>query len=53
MEWEGNQLELMGLRYEKIKADQKALKYLALWEAMGGKLFVAEEVRKEIKRVMM
>ena len=53
MEWEGNQLELMGLRYDKKNADQKALKYLALWEAMGGKLFVADEVRKKIKRVMM
>jgi len=53
MEWEGNQLELMGLRYNKRNADQKTLKYLALWEAMGGKLFIADDVRQEIERVMM
>ena len=53
MEWEGNQLELMGLRYNKKNADQKALKYLALWETMGGKLFISDDVRKEIERVMM
>ncbi|MBT8351903.1 MAG: hypothetical protein KJO26_11820, partial [Deltaproteobacteria bacterium] len=52
MEWKGNQLELMGLNYHKKKPDQKALKYLALWETMGGKLFVSEGVRKEIERVM-
>ena len=53
MEWEGKQLELMGLRYNKENTDQKALKYLALWETMGGKLFISDDVRKEIKRVMM
>ena len=52
MEWKGNQLELMGLNYHKKKPDQKALKYLALWETMGGKLFVSEGVRKEMERVM-
>jgi hypothetical protein len=53
MEWEGKQLELMGLRYNKKNADPKALKYLALWETMGGKLFISDDVRKEIERVMM
>jgi hypothetical protein len=53
MEWEGKQLELMGLRYNKKNADEKALKYLALWETMGGKLFISDDVRKEIERVMM
>jgi len=53
VEWEGKQLELMGLRYNKENADQKALKYLALWETMGGKLFISDDVRKEIERVMM
>ncbi|MGD9362640.1 MAG: hypothetical protein PVH85_27495 [Desulfobacterales bacterium] len=52
MEWKGNQLELMGLNYHKKKPDPKALKYLALWETMGGKLFVSEGVRKEMERVM-
>ena len=43
----------MGLRYNKKNADQKALKYLALWETMGGKLFISDDIRKEIERVMM
>ena len=52
MEWKGNQLELMGLKYNQSKPDLKALKYLALWETMGGKLYVSERVRKEMNRVM-
>jgi hypothetical protein len=52
MEWKGNQLELMGLNYHRKKPDQNALKYLALWETMGGKLFVSEGVRKEMERAM-
>jgi flagellar basal body-associated protein FliL len=52
MEWRGSQLELMGLNYDKKKPDPRALKYLALWETMGGKLFVSEGIRKEMKRVM-
>ena len=52
IEWKGNQLELMGLKYDKSKPDRKALKYLALWETMGGKLFVSDGVRKEMDRVM-
>ena len=52
MEWKGNQLELMGLNYDKSKLDQRALKYLALWETMGGKLFISDGIRKEMARVM-
>ena len=51
-EWKGNQLELMGLNYEKLKPNQRALKYLVLWETMGGKLFVSEDVRNEMERLM-
>ena len=51
-EWKGNQLELMGLDHEKSKPDERALKYLALWETMGGKLFISDHVRNEMKRVM-
>ena len=40
------------LFYDKKKTDPRALKYLALWETMGGKLFVPEGIRKEMKRVM-
>ena len=53
VEWEGQQLELMGLRYNSKTSDEKALKYLGLWQRMGGKLFVSDGVRKEIKRVLM
>jgi len=52
MEWKGSQLELMGLNYTKAKADRKALKYLALWETMGGKLFVSDDVRKQMQQMM-
>jgi len=52
MEWKGNQLELMGLHYEKAKPDQRILKYLALWETMGGKLFVPDDIRNEMEQVM-
>ena len=51
-EWKGNQLELMGLDHEKSKPDERALKYLALWETMGGKLFISDHVRNEMKQVM-
>jgi hypothetical protein len=47
MEWKGNQIELMGLKYDEEKSDPRALKYLALWESMGGKLYVPEGVRNE------
>jgi hypothetical protein len=52
MEWKGSQLELMGLNYHQKKPDHRALKFLALWETMGGKLFVSEGVRKQMARVM-
>lgn len=53
MEWDGKQLELMGLEYNQKNTDQKALKYLALWETMGGKLYISDDVRREIMRVLM
>ena len=51
-EWQGNQLELMGLNLENSKPDKRTLKYLALWETMGGKLFVSDDIRNEMARVM-
>ena len=51
-EWKGNQLELMGLNYENSKPNKRTLKYLTRWETLGGKLFVPEDVRKEMARVM-
>ncbi|MEJ2164123.1 MAG: hypothetical protein P8X90_01245 [Desulfobacterales bacterium] len=53
LKWEGQQLELMGLKYNKTEAEQKTLKYLALWETTGGKLFVPDEIRKEMGRIML
>ena len=53
MKWNGNQLELMGLKYDSKKADKNGLKYLALWETMGGKLFIPDDVRKKMKRLTM
>ena len=52
LKWEGQQLELMGLKYNKNEATQKTLKYLALWETTGGKLYVTDEIRKEMERIM-
>jgi hypothetical protein len=51
-EWQGNQLELMGLNFENSKPDKRTLKYLTLWETMGGKLFVSDDIRNEMARVM-
>jgi hypothetical protein len=43
----------MGLDYNSKDADKNGLKYLALWETMGGKLFIPDDVRKKMKRLMM
>ena len=53
LKWEGQQLELMGLKYRQTEAEQKTLKFLALWETTGGKLFVPDEIRKEMSRIMV
>ena len=52
LKWEGQQLELMGLDYTKNEANQKTLKYLALWETTGGKLFVTDKIRQEMESLM-
>ena len=52
LKWEGQQLELMGLKSNKNKTHQKMLKYLALWETTGGKLFVPDKIRQEMKSLM-
>ncbi|MBT8332474.1 MAG: hypothetical protein KJP06_09125, partial [Deltaproteobacteria bacterium] len=52
LKWEGQQLELMGLNLNKNEEDQKTLKYLALWETTGGKLYVPDKIRKEIESLM-
>ena len=52
LKWEGQQLELMGLQYNKNEVNQKTLKYLALWETTGGKLFVTDKIRQEMESLM-
>ncbi len=52
LKWEGQQLELMGLKSNKNETHQKTLKYLALWETTGGKLFVPDKIRQEMKSLM-
>lgn len=52
LKWDGHQLELMGLEYNKNEAGQKTLKYLARWETSGGKLFVTDNIRQKIERLM-
>jgi len=52
LKWEGRQLELMGLKYNQNEANQKTLKYLALWETTGGKLFVNDKIRQEMENLM-
>ncbi|MGE5255089.1 MAG: hypothetical protein ACM3KE_00365 [Hyphomicrobiales bacterium] len=41
--WNGRQLELMGLR------KSTGIRYLAQWEASGGRLFVPVDIRREIE----
>jgi hypothetical protein len=53
LKWGGQQLELTGLKYNNTDAEQKTLKYLALWETTGGKLFVSDDIRKEMGRIMV
>ncbi|CAB1073743.1 hypothetical protein D1AOALGA4SA_1929 [Olavius algarvensis Delta 1 endosymbiont] len=52
LKWEGRQIELMGLEPKKSAAGQKTLKYLALWETTGGKLFVTDQMRQAMKKLM-
>jgi hypothetical protein len=52
LKWEGQQLELMGLKYTNNAATHKMLKYLALWETMGGKLFVTDQIRQKMESLM-
>ena len=52
LKWEGQQLELMGLNLNKNEEDQKTLKYFALWETTGGKLYVTDKIRKKIENLM-
>jgi hypothetical protein len=52
LKWEGQQLELMGLEFKKSKANKKTMKYLALWETTGGKLYVPDQIRRGMDELM-
>ena len=49
LDWRGQQLELMGL---ESGTDRNALNHLIQWEKSGGKLYVSEEIRKEMRDVI-
>ncbi|MGD8264555.1 MAG: hypothetical protein PVJ22_19480, partial [Desulfobacterales bacterium] len=49
LNWKGQQLELMGL---KSGTTRNSLKQLVLWERSGGKLYVSEDIRKEMQGVI-
>lgn len=46
--WKGRTLELMGLSPESMALEPVALKHLAQWQRLGGKLFVSERIRQLI-----
>ena len=48
-DWKGQQLELMGLQ---SGTNRRSLKQLVLWEKSGGKLYVSEDIRKEMQGVI-
>ena len=48
LHWNGNQLELMGLRNIETSPGKVGIEFLARWEQSGGKLFVPDTVRKKI-----
>ncbi|MCP4629828.1 MAG: hypothetical protein GY850_40920 [bacterium] len=52
LKWEGQQLELMGLEFKKSKANKKTMRYLALWETTGGKLYVSDRIRRGMDDLM-
>lgn len=44
VKWKGRQLELMGLR------KPTGIEFLAQWEVSGGRLFVPDDIRREIEK---
>ena len=48
LQWQGKQLELMGLRYSNSSFANIGIEYLVEWERSGGKLFVPEELREKM-----
>jgi hypothetical protein len=52
VQWPGRQLELMGLELKGQPFETNTLKYLAQWKQSGGKLYVPDDVEKQIVKLM-
>jgi len=52
LKWQGTQLELMGLEPSHDIGQLAGIKALAQWEESGGKLYVPDDIRKQIEHVM-
>jgi hypothetical protein len=50
-QWEGKQLELMGLDQRHMQFKPRVLALLSQWEKSGGKLYISEKMRQEIKKL--
>ena len=50
-QWEGKQLELMGLDQRHMQFKPRVLALLSQWEKSGGKLYISEKLRQEIKKL--
>jgi hypothetical protein len=50
-QWKGKQLELMGLDPQQMQYNPRVLTLLSQWEKSGGKLYIPEKLRHEIKKL--
>jgi hypothetical protein len=50
-QWKGKQLELMGLDQQQMQYKPRVLTLLSQWEKSGGKLYIPEKLRQEIKKL--
>jgi len=52
VQWPGRQLELMGLDFKGQPHELYTLTYLAQWKQSGGKLYVPDNIEKQIDKLM-
>ncbi len=52
VQWPGRQLELMGLNFKGQPHELNTLTYLAQWKQSGGKLYVPDNIEKQIDKLM-
>ena len=50
--WQGRQLELMGLQFKGQPQELHMLTYLAQWKQSGGKLYVPDNIEKQLAKLM-